>query len=104
MRADADVGQILLAVVASGLRHRLVKDVVDRADRDRIVENIAEQFHHATLGTVAVEGQAQNQLLDPRLGHRQMEKHLVFVGLVGTRRLPAKPRRLWRLAGKGISG
>ena len=83
VRADADWGKVLPFIDGLGLRHGPLKDVVDRADRDRVVEEVAEQFRNAALGTVAIESQAEDQLLDPRLGHRQRKEDAVVLGLVG---------------------
>ena len=60
--ADADAGQVLLPVVRAGLRHGPLKDVVDLADRDRIVQQVAAELADPADGTVADQRQPEDQL------------------------------------------
>jgi hypothetical protein len=74
---DADVGEILRAVVRTCLVDGVVDDVVDRADRQVDVEEIATKLLNAAIGTVADEGQAEDGLPEPIFGHRNVAEHLI---------------------------
>ena len=76
--------------------HGIQEDGVDRADRDRIIEHVAEQLPDAADRTVADQGQAEDHLPQPSLGHRQVEEHLVIVALGGRKGLV---ERLFGLGG-----
>jgi hypothetical protein len=51
---------------------------VDSADADRRIEEIAKQLHDAPIRAVANEHQAQNQLVGPVLGDRQVKQYIVI--------------------------
>ena len=67
----------------SGLLDRRLNHVVDRAERDIIVEHAGQQFHHAAQRTVADQRQGEDQLPQPDLRHRQVEEHLLVVAVRG---------------------
>jgi hypothetical protein len=45
--ADADAAEVLLLIARPALLDRRLKHVVDRADRDGVIEHVGEQLHHA---------------------------------------------------------
>jgi len=55
-------GQVLLAVVRAGSLDRALKDVVDLADGDGILQQIAAELHDAADGAVADQRQPQDRL------------------------------------------
>jgi len=55
---------------------------VDRTQRDAVVEQITQQFDNAAERTMTDQHQAEDQLSQPRLGHRQIEEHLIVSSLV----------------------
>jgi hypothetical protein len=57
-----------------------LKPVVDRADADGDVKQIAQQLFYASVRTAAGQDQGQRQLAQPRFGHRQIEKYAVILG------------------------
>jgi hypothetical protein len=67
----------LVGVVLAGGRDRGVDHVVDRPEGDRAVEQVAEQFDDAAVGTVTEQGQGEDQLLEPGLGDWQGEEDVV---------------------------
>src|SRR5207245_6029976 len=75
---NVDVGELLLLVVRAGLVHRVLDDVVHRALRHVDSEQIAAKFLDAAVGTVAEQEQAEGDLPQPRLGHRQGEEHVII--------------------------
>ena len=78
--ADADGGEILLVVEAACRGDGLVQDVVDRAQGQRIVEEVAEQFLDAAEGAMADEGETEDELSEPGFGDGQPEEELRRVG------------------------
>ncbi len=74
---------VVLACVGDGL----VQDVVDRPQRQRVVKEVGEQFVDAAEGTVADEGEAEDQWPQPGFGDGQPEEELAAVGLGGSERL-----------------
>ena len=82
VRPDAHRGQVLRGVVPARVCHRRADDVVDRAQGDRVVKQVAEQFDDAAQGTMAEQDQGQHQLVEPGPRDRQVEKDF----LVGRRR------------------
>ena len=75
---NVDVGELLLLVVRAGLVHRVLDDVVHQALRHVDIEQIAAKFPDAAVGTVAEQDQAEGDLPQPGLGHRQLEEHVVI--------------------------
>jgi hypothetical protein len=67
MGTDADVSEVLLRVDLACVRNCLREDVMHRSQREGIVENILQQFRDAAQGTVADEGEAEDQLSEPGL-------------------------------------
>lgn len=51
---------------------------MNRADTAQCIEELAKQFDDAPIGTVANQYQAQYQLKQPVLGHRQMEQDILI--------------------------
>ena len=49
---------------------------MDRAQGERIVEEVGEQFADAAEGTVADEGQAEDELAEPGFGDGEPEEKL----------------------------
>ena len=77
---DADVGEILRAVVGACLVDGVMNDVMHGADRQVDAEEIAAKFVNAAIGTVADQGQTEGGLLEPILGDGQMEEDLLVGG------------------------
>ena len=63
---------------ATRLLHGFVGNGVNALHRYGVVENIAEQFHNAAIGTVAKHEHGHDEPSQPTLGHRDREKHLVI--------------------------
>jgi hypothetical protein len=98
MGADANAGQIRLAVEAAGGGHGLPEGVMHAAQRQRIVEEIGEQFGHPAERAVADQDQAKHELPKPVLGDGEGEQDGIEVcrrggeglvqGIVGVVDLP----------------
>ena len=80
MQADTNCRQILGSIDGARLPGRGLKPVVDRADADGDVKQIAQQLFYPSVRTAADQDQGQRQLVQPRFGHRQIEKHAVILG------------------------
>ena len=78
--ADADGSKLLLVVEAACRGDGLVQDVVDRAQGERIVEEVAEQFLDAAEGAMADKAETEDELSEPGLGDGQPEEELRRVG------------------------
>jgi hypothetical protein len=78
--ADADGSAILLVVEAACRGDGLMQDVGERSQRQRIIEEVAEQFLDAAERTVAEERKTEDELLEPRLGEGEPEEKLRRVG------------------------
>ena len=59
---------------------RGLEPVMDRADADGDVDQIAQQLSYAWVRTVADQDQGQRQLAQPPFGRRQMEAYVVIPG------------------------
>ncbi len=64
-------------LIAPGMRNGAVHDVVHGPHRDPVIEDVAKQFDHAAGRTMADQHQGQDQLPQPSLGDRQVEKDVV---------------------------
>jgi hypothetical protein len=53
---------------------------VDGAERNRVVEEVAEQLDDATIRTVADQHQSEGELLQPGFGDREVEEDRVHGG------------------------
>jgi hypothetical protein len=53
-----------------------LKDIVDLADGERPVQQIAAELHDPADGTVADQGQPEDRLVEPGFGDREVEEHL----------------------------
>jgi hypothetical protein len=71
---DADHREVLLVVDPVCGSDSLMQDVMDRADRQRMVEEVVQQFTDTTVGTVAVEGETEDELTKPGLDDGQPEE------------------------------
>jgi hypothetical protein len=80
MQADTNCRQILGSIDGARLPGRGLKPVVDRADADGDVKQIAQQLFYPSVRTAADQDQGQRQLVQPRFGHRQIEKYAVILG------------------------
>lgn len=80
MGADADLGKFCLLVTDPGLLGGLARAVVDGAHREREVEQVVQQFHHAALRTVTDQQQRDDEASQPAFGHGQVEKDALVVG------------------------
>ena len=67
-------------VVGTCLVDGVVNDVMHGANRHVDAEEIAAKFVNAAIGTVAEERQGEGGLLEPMLGDRQLEEHLIVAG------------------------
>src|SRR5215831_693170 len=65
VNANRDAGQILAGVDLLRGGDGAVDDVVDRTQRDWVVEEVGKQLDDAAKGTVADEDQGQDQLANP---------------------------------------
>jgi hypothetical protein len=79
--ADADAGEVLTVVVAAGRGHGTVDDVVDDAQGEGVVEEVAEQFVDAAQRAVADEDQAEGQLVQPSLGDGKVKEDGAVLGV-----------------------
>ena len=73
VQADANWRQVDAAVDGAGLPRCRLMNIVDGALADAHAQQVAHQFHHATIRAVTDEGQTQRQLAQPRLGNGQLE-------------------------------
>jgi hypothetical protein len=53
---------------------------MDRAHREVVIEEVAEQFGDAAERTVTDEDQGEDELADPGRGDREVEEHPVARG------------------------
>jgi hypothetical protein len=60
-----------------------MQDVGERSQRQRIIEEVAEQFLDAAERTVAEERKTEDELLEPRLGEGEPEEKLRRVSRCG---------------------
>ena len=77
---DMDSAEILLAIDLACQVDRCPNDVVDRPQRDVVVEKIAEKFDDSAQGTVTDQHQTEDQLTQPMFGDRQLKEYLVVIG------------------------
>src|SRR5208337_2333130 len=75
--ADGDAGEVVLLVDSPGMRNGAVHDVVHGPQGDPIIEEVTQQFDYAAVRTMADQHQGQDQLPQPSLGDRQVEKDVV---------------------------
>ena len=75
--ADEDAGEVVLLVDSLGMRNGAVHDVVHGPQGDPIIEEVTQQFDYAAVRTMADQHQGQDQLPQPSLGDRQVEKDVV---------------------------
>jgi hypothetical protein len=80
MRATTNCKVILGTIDGARLPGRGLEPVMDRADADGDVEQIAQQLSYVSVRTVADQDQGQRQLAQPPFGHRQMEECVVIPG------------------------
>ncbi len=83
MGPDADAGQVVGAIDLLGRRHGGLDHVMDGPQRERGVEEVAQEGDHTAVGAVTGQDQGEDQLTEPRLGDRQVEEDL----LVRSRRI-----------------
>ncbi len=62
----------------SGRSSRFLKPVVNGADADRRIEEIAKQLDNIAIGAVANQHKSQDQLVQPVFGHGQMKQNIVI--------------------------
>ena len=60
---------------------------MDFANRNRIVQQVAAQFADPTDGTMAGQRQPEDQLIEPILGHGEIEKNLIGTGVLVEERI-----------------
>ncbi len=65
-----------MRIVRAGVGDGPLQDVVDRADRQGVIEEVGEQFVDTADGTVADKREAEDQLPQPGFGHGQPEEEL----------------------------
>ncbi len=83
MGPDADAGQVVGAIDLLGPRHGSLDHVMHGPQRERGVEEVAQEGDHTAVGAVTGQDQGEDQLTEPRLGDRQVEEDL----LVRSRRI-----------------
>ncbi|MGO9811585.1 MAG: hypothetical protein ACLP53_12530 [Isosphaeraceae bacterium] len=71
---EEDAGEVVLLVDSPGMSNGAVHDVVHGPQGDPIIEEVTQQLDDAAVGTMADQHQGQDQLLQPSLGDRQVEK------------------------------
>jgi hypothetical protein len=82
--ADADAGAVLAVMVAAGGGHGPPDDVVDGAEGERVVGEVAQPFDDAAARATADEDQAEDKLVPPVLGDGQgKEDAVVGDGVLG---------------------
>ena len=69
MRANTNCKVILGTIDGARLPGRGLEPVMDRADADGDVEQIAQQLSYVSVRTVADQDQGQRQLAQPPFGH-----------------------------------
>ena len=75
--ADEDGGEVVLLVDSPGMSNGAVHDVVHGPQGDPKIEEVAQQFDHTAGRAMADQHQSQDQLPQPSLGDRQVEKDVV---------------------------
>ena len=78
VQSNPNLGQVLGCVDGSCELSSELMQVVHAAHADGYTQNVAHEFHHATVGTVTNEGEGQNDLAQPRFGDRKIEQDLVI--------------------------
>ena len=74
---EEDAGEVVLLVDSPGMSNGAMHDVVHGPQGDPKIEEVAQQFDHAAGRAMADQHQAQDQLPQPSLGDRQVEKNVV---------------------------
>src|SRR6266545_3127582 len=83
MSPDADGGQLLTLVVLAGRADGGRDAVGDRADGERVVEQVTPELDGRAEGTVTEEDQAEHELADEGLGDREGKQDALVVGSGG---------------------
>src|SRR3954469_2397970 len=83
VNANCHAGQVLTGVDLSRGGDSAVDDVVGRAQRHSVSEEVGKQFDDPAQGTVADQDQSQDELANPRAGNRQVEQDSFVVVRLG---------------------
>lgn len=78
MQSYTNAGNILALVdLARALGSELMQ-VVNAAHADGYTQNVAHEFHHATVGAVANECEGQDDLTQPRFGDWKIKQNILI--------------------------
>jgi len=109
VQADANVGQVLVAVDRAGLPRGRLKHIVDAAQADRHAQQVTQELDDAAIRAAADQRQPDDRLAQPCLVDRHLEQHLIVrhgrregvvqyrAGLVRHRQVERRPA--WRSRG-----
>ena len=78
--ADADRGQLLALVGGAGPADGGRDDVGDAAQRERVVQQVAQELDDAAEGTVADQDEPQDDLTDQALGDGEVKQDTLVRG------------------------
>jgi len=76
VQANANAGQVLALVDRARLPRGRLEHVVDAAQADGHAQQVTQELDDATIRAAANQGQPDDHLAQPGLGHRQLEQHL----------------------------
>jgi len=88
MGTDPDLGEILTSIDDAGLLDGGMEDVEHRAQRDVVVEDIAEEFDDAPQRAMADQDEGDNELAQPLLRDGDREEDRVVRLPIGGKRPP----------------
>ena len=78
MQTNPNLGEVLGLVDVSGALRSLLMELVYAAKADGDAQNVAHEFHHATVGGATNEGEGKNDLTQPRFGDRKIKQNRVI--------------------------
>ncbi|SDA19763.1 hypothetical protein SAMN05216315_11237 [Nitrosospira sp. Nsp18] len=78
MKSNQNLGEVLGLVDVCGALSGDLMQVVYAAHADGDAQNVAHEFHHATVGAVANECEGKSDLTQPYFGHREVKQNSII--------------------------
>jgi hypothetical protein len=76
VQADANAGQVLVLVDRARLPRGRLEHIVDAAQTDGQAQQVAQELNDAAIRAAVDQRQPDDHLVQPGLGHRQLEQNL----------------------------
>ena len=83
MQSNPNLGEVLGLLDVCGALSSGLMQVVYATHADGDDQNVAHEFHHATVGAVANECEGKSDLVQPRFGHREVEQDIIITSRWG---------------------